>query len=61
MPHLENLAELFRLAFLRGAQCECELRGGAAVLTSAEDAEDAWRDAVRDARAEAEQQPEPPQ
>jgi len=60
MPHLEPLAELFRLAFLRGAECEAELRGGASVLTSAEDAEDAWQLAVQEARAAADE-PEPRQ
>jgi hypothetical protein len=50
MPErFRDLAELFRMAFLRGAECEAELRGGAEVLTSQQDAEDAWQQAMADA------------
>lgn len=60
MPHLENLAELFRSAFLSGAECEAELRGYARPITSPEDAETAWQDAVAKARGMTEpDEPEP--
>jgi hypothetical protein len=55
---LDDLAEVFRLAFLRGAQCEAECRGGSAALTTAEDAEEAWQESVRQATADP--APEPP-